>query len=200
MRYDIHPGVAMIRKWADELPAKTGRTLDQWAEVVRAADLPDRKARVALLKGEYGLGTMTAEQAVEYAADRHTWDGDPDVYLEQAARYVDGMFAGPKAGLRPVFDAVVRRARALGRDVKVCPCKTIVPFYRARVFAELKPATRTRLELSLALGEVPFGGPLVPNPRAKGNDRLRHQVHLAAPADVTAEVVGWLRAAYAADA
>ena len=91
-------------------------------------------------------------------------------------------------------------ARKLGKDVKVCPCKTIVPFYRKRVFAEVKPATRTRLELSFALVDVPFGGLLKPNPRANEKDRLKHQVHLATPADVTPDVLKWLKVAYDQDA
>lgn len=199
-KYDVHPGVAMMRKWADELPAKTGRTLDEWADVVTRSKLTERKDRVALLKDKHHLGTNAAWYIVEYAADRHTWDGDPAVYLKQAEKYVEGMFAGNKAGLRPVFDTLFAEVRKLGRDAKVCPCKTIVPFYRERVFAEAKPATRTRLELSFALDGVPFEGILKPNPRAKGNDRLRHQVHLATAADVTPEVLKWLKAAYDADA
>jgi hypothetical protein len=199
-KYDVHPGVAMMRKWADELPAKTGRGLDQWAEVVRKSKLTERKDRVALLKDQYHLGTNTAWYVVEYANDRHTWDGDPDVYLKQAAKYVEDMFAGGKASLRPTFDRLFAEVRKLGKDAKVCPCKTIVPFYRDRVFAEAKPATKTRLELSFALGDTPFKGILKPNPRAKGNDRLRHQVHLATVADVTPEVLKWLKTAYDADA
>lgn len=199
-RYDVHPGVAMMRKWADELPGKTGRSLDQWAALVNASDIEGRANRVAWLREVHHLGTNTAGQIVEYAADRHSWDGDPATYLKQAGRYVADMFAGPKGGLRPVFDRAVREGRKLGKDVKICPCKTIVPFYRTRVFAELKPATRARLELSFALpADVPFEGILKPNPRADAKDRLKHQVHLAAPADVTPEVLGWLKAAYDGD-
>ena len=197
--YDVHPGVAMIRKWADGLPEKTGRSLDEWAELVHRSGL-DRKEQAGWLKREYGLGTMTAGQIAAYAADQQTWDGDPDIYLEQAARYVEGLFAGPKAGLRPLFEAVVREVRKLGADAKVCPCQTIVPFYRNRVFAQARPGTKGRLELAFAFEEMPFSDRLVLNPRAKGNDRLRHLVHLAAPADLDAEVKGWLRAAYAEDA
>lgn len=198
-KYDVHPGVAMMRKWADELPAKTGRTLDQWAEAVRRSGLEERKDRIAWLKGAHQLGTNTAWHIADYAADVTTWDGDPANYLRQAAGYAEAMFAGPKAALRPIFDRLVKEARKLGRDVKVCPCKTIVPFYRARVFAEVKPATRTRVELSFALGNAPFTGKLRPNPRAKGNDRLKHQIALATVADIDAEVLGWLTAAYEAD-
>jgi hypothetical protein len=199
-RYDVHPGVAMVRKWADELPAKTGRSLEQWAAVLRTAPHEARKDRVAWLKAGYGLGTVTAEQIYEYAYGNQTWDGDPEAYLRNAAAYVEGMFARGKEWQRPVFEAVVAYARTLGPDVKVCPCKTIVPLYRERVFAELKPATKTRLELALALGETPFGSRLAANPRAKGNDRLRHLIPLTAAKDFDGEVKKWLKAAYKADA
>ncbi len=199
-KYDVHPGVSMVRKWADELPAKTGRTLDQWAELVRQAGLETRNERVAWLKTKHKFGSNAAWQIAEYAVDSHTWDGDPGVYLKQAAAHVDAMFAGPKAALRPIFDRLMKEGRKLGKDVKICPCKTIVPFYRKRVFAEVKPATRTRVDLSFALGDAAFTGRLQRNPRAKSDDRLKHQIALASVADIDAEVLGWLAAAYEADA
>ena len=200
VRYDVHPGVAMVRKWADELPAKTGRSLDQWAEQLRRSRLATAKERREWLKAEHGFGTNTAWWLVEYAEGSATWDGDPAAYLRSAAGYVEAMFGKGKEWQRPVFEAVVAYARTLGADVRVCPCKTIVPLYRKRVFAELKPATKARLELALALGETPYGGRLQANPRAKGNDRLRHLVGLTEAEGFDAEVKRWLKAAYRADA
>lgn len=199
-KYDVHPGVAMMQKWTEELPAKTGRTLDQWARFINNSGIEARQDRIAYLKDEHNLGTNTAWHIVQYAEDKATWDGDAEVYLEQAVQYVEDQYAGPKASLRPIFDRLVAEARKLGKDVKICPCKTIVPFYRERVFAEVKPAARTRVELSFALVGVPFGGLLKPNPRANDKDRLKHQIHLATPADVTAEALKWLKIAYDQDA
>lgn len=198
--FDIHPGVEMMRKWAAELAGKTGRSLDQWAKFIKNSSIETRKDRITFLKTEHGLGTNTAWQIVLYAEDKHTWDGDPDAYLAQAVKYVEDQYAGPKATLRSIFDSLVSSARKLGKDVKVCPCKTIVPFYRKRVFAEVKPATRTRVELSLALVDVPLDGILQPNRRANGKDRLKHQIHLATAAEITPEVLKWLRLAYDQDA
>ncbi|HSQ58345.1 MAG TPA: DUF5655 domain-containing protein, partial [Gemmata sp.] len=146
-KFDVHPSVAMVKKWADELPAKTGRSLDQWAEVVKRAKLAGHKEQIALLRNEYHLGNNEAWVIVGYANDSRTWDGDPAVYLRQAPKYVEAMFAGAKASLRPIFDRLYAEGRKLGKDVKVCPCKTMVPFYRKRVFAEVMPATKTRVEL-----------------------------------------------------
>jgi hypothetical protein len=198
--YDVHPGVAMMSKWADELPARTGRSLDEWAALVRECGLKEAKDRRTLLKDTHKLGTNTAWYIVEYAADSATWDGDPAIYLRRAAGYVGAMFAGAKGWQRPIFERLVAEARKLGPDVKVCPCKTIVPFYRRHVFAEVKPATRTRLEFAVAIGGRKPTGKLKPNPRAKGNDRLTHLFEIAGEKDVTAEVFRWMRRAYEADA
>jgi hypothetical protein len=198
--YDVHPGVKMIQEWVKELPEKTGRTLQQWAELVNKLESKVRKERIAYLKEKHGLGTNSAMHIVEYATDSLSWDGDPNIYLKQAVKYVDGMFGGGKAALRPIYEKVLTAARKLGKDVKVCPCKTIVPFYRNRVFAQVKPATKTRVELGFVLKDEPFKGLLKKNPRANEKDRIQHIIPLETPADVTAEVLKWLKKAYDQDA
>lgn len=200
-RFDVHPGVAMVQKWVAELPAKTGRTLDEWAEVVRRLKLPTAKERRDRLKAEYGMGTVMAMWVVDHADGQATWDADPDAYLRSANSYVTGMYDGAKANLFPIFEKLIEAGRALGPDVLVCPCKTMVPLYRSRVFAEIKPTTRTRVDLALALGEVPESGRLRVNvQRVKKGDRLTHIIPLETPKDVTAGVKRWLKAAYKKDA
>jgi Domain of unknown function (DUF5655)/Domain of unknown function (DUF4287) len=200
IQYDVHPGVAMIQKWEAELPAKSGRALDEWANLVRKQKFKSARDASAWLKKEYGLPTMTAWSIAEFAIGKLPWEGDPKLYLQNAVDYVRDMFAGPKEWQRPVFDEVIAFARTLGKDVRVCPCKTIVPIYRSRVIAELKPATRTRLELALVLGEVPMQGRLVRNPRAKTDDRRQHFVAITPDAGFDAECKKWLKVAYKADA
>ena len=189
----------MVKKWVDALPAKTGKSLEEWSEIIQAAKLPDAKSRKAWLKQEHGFGGNESYWLAEYSQGKHTWDFDPDVYKVQARAYVEAQFSGPKALLKPIFDTVLEFARGLGADIRVCPCKTIVPIYRNRVFAELKPATRTRLELALALDETPFAPPFIVNPRAQGNDRLRHLIPLLEIKDFKATAKKWLKKAYQLD-
>lgn len=196
IQYDVHPGVAMIQKWEAQLPAKTGRALDEWATLVRKQKFASPREASAWLKADYGLPTMTAYSIAEYAVGKLPWEGDPKLYLQNAIDYVCDMFAGPKEWQRPIFDEVVRFARTLGKDVRVCPCKTIVPLYREKVFAELKPATNKRLELALVLGEEPLRGRIVRNPRAKADDRRQHLIALTPDAGFDAECRTWLKAAY----
>src|SRR5213075_2968482 len=90
------------------------------------------------------------------------WEnGDPKEYLKAAALYVGAMYGGKKAHLKPVHDRLLEIGRALGNDVKVCPCKTRVPLYRTHVFAEVKPTTLTRIDFGLALGDMKAKGRLI---------------------------------------
>ncbi len=196
-RFDVHPGVAMVQKWVAELPAKTGRTFEQWTALVKRLKHPTAKEKRDHLKAEYGLGSVAAGWLVEAASGTATWDADPDSYLRAADGYVTAMYAGGKAHLFPIFERLIDVGRSLGDDVTVCPCKTMVPLYRSRVFAEVKPTTRTRVDLSLALGEEPAQGVLTVNAqRAKKGDRLTHLIALHSSKDVTPEVKKWLKAAY----
>lgn len=199
-RFDVHPGVAMVQKWVAELPAKTGRTFEQWTDLVKKLKQSTAKEKREHLKSEYGLGTIAAGWLVEAADGTATWDADPDSYLRAADEYVTAMYAGAKAHLFPILEKLIDAGRALGDDVRVCPCKTMVPLYRSRVFAEIRPTTRTRVDLSLALGEVPAAGVLKVNEqRVKKGDRLTHIIALESPKDVTTEVKKWLKAAYRKD-
>lgn len=107
------------------------------------------------------------------------------------------MHAGSKAALRPILEALIAAARGIAPDVRGCPCQSMVPVYKSRVFAEVKPSTRTRVDLSLALGEFPERGRLKsPANALTRGDRLTHVVALTAPADVDGEAIGWLSEAY----
>lgn len=147
--YGVHPGVAMIQKWVAELKQKTGRSLDEWLRLIKKSGPKDEKARREWLKTEHGLGTNSASWLAERADGKGTEAGDPDAYLEAAEGYVEAMFSGGKAGLRPLYDVLLKTGLKLGKDVKACPCQTIVPLYRKHVFAQIKPTTQTRLSSAL---------------------------------------------------
>ena len=111
------------------------------------------------------------------------------------------MYSGPKAGLRPIHDRLVEFGRRLGEDVKICPCKTIVPLYRKRVFAEIKPTTQTRIDLGLALklyeGELPER--VLPTGGLEKRDRITHRIAISSVEEIDDQVEAWLRVAYGLD-
>ncbi|MBP1773076.1 MAG: hypothetical protein H6P99_2239 [Holophagaceae bacterium] len=200
--YDVHPSVAYVQAILANLQAKTGRTVEAWVDLVKTAAPADPKAQSAWLKDQ-GLGTSQAHVILQRAgaAPGHAFDDTPTGYLAAAPGYVDGQYSGKKAALRPRFERIAGLARSLGPDVKVCPCETIVPFYRHNVFAEVKPFV-SRLDLGLALGDP--AGVKDPSGRLKDTggfakkDRITHKLELRSEADLDL-ALPWLKRAYDRD-
>ncbi len=196
--YSVHPAVAMMQRWIAELPAKTGRTLDDWIDVVKERGPADTKARRAWLKEEFGLAHAAQMLITERAEKGHTgiMNEDPEAYLQEAEGYVEAMYAGPKAALRPIYDRLLEIGLGLGDDVRACPCQTIVPLYREHVFAQIKPSTKTRIDLGLAFKDAPAEGRLIDTGGFAKKDRITHRVAISHLDEIDDEVVGLLRRAY----
>jgi hypothetical protein len=190
----------MVQKWIQELPEKTGRSLDEWIELVKKEGPATEQERRDWLKAKFGLGTNSAWWIAERAEGKGLEDGDPETYLRSALQYVEDMFAGPKAGLRPVYEALLMLGKGLGKDVMACPCKTIVPLYRNHVFAQIKPTTRTRIDLGFALGDTKATGRLIDTGGYAKKDRITHRIPIASLDDIDGEVKQWLQTAYDRDA
>lgn len=199
--YSVHPSVAHGRAILAHLPDTTGRSLDAWVRLLKKCGLRAEADRRTWLKTEHGLGGTTARLIVERADGKGKENTDPDAYLRAAAGHVEAMYAGARASLRPIHDDLLRLARRLGPDIKVCPCKTIVPLYRAHVFAEIKPATRTRIDLGLALKGTKRKPPrrVVDTAGLARNDRITHKIALSSVDDIDDQVRRWLKTAYELD-
>jgi hypothetical protein len=200
--YSVHPGVAMVQNWIVNLKDKTGRTLEQWLKHIKKEGPEDEKACRAWLKEKYGIGTNTAWWMAEkaFGSKLGLADDDPESYLKAAPQYVEAMFAGGKAGLRPIYDALLKFGLALGKDVKACPCQTMVPLYRQHVFANLKPSTQTRLDLGLALKDTKTPARLIDTGGFAKKDRITRRIAISSPQEIDNEVKHWLQVAYEMDA
>lgn len=197
--YSVHPGVAMTQKWIAELKGKTGRTLEEWLLLIKKTGPKDEKARREWLKQEHGLGTNYAWWLAERAGGKGSDVGDPDTYLEAAEGYVEKMFSGSKAGLKPIYDQILKAGLKTGKDVKACPCQTIVPLYRNHVFAQIKPTTTKRVDLGFALGDLKPKGRLIDTGGYAKKDRITHRIALESVKDIDEEVKHWLKVAYDRD-
>lgn len=197
--YSPHPSLTMVQKWVAELKDKTGRSVDEWVRYIKKNGPKDDKARREWLKTEHGLGTNSAWWLADRAAGKGTEDGDPEAYLKAAEGYVEKMFAGGKAELRPIYDALLKLGLSIGKDVKACPCQTIVPLYRNHVIAQIKPTTRTRIDFGLALGDMKAKGRLIDTGGFAKKDRITHRIEITSLKDVDDEVKRWLKVAYERD-
>jgi len=109
------------------------------------------------------------------------------------------MFSGPRSALRPLYDELLKLALSLGKDVKASPGKTIVSLYRNHVFAQLRPATNTRVDLGLALGNMKAPRRLIDTGGYEKKDRITRRIEVKSKADIDDELKGWLKKAYTLD-
>lgn len=206
LTYDIHPGVQSIVEWVKTLKAKTGRSLDEWMSHIKKEGPRDEAQARAWLKEEYELGTNTAWWLAEraFVKDLSLMDDDPERYLALAPRYVEQQYAGKKSALWPIYERLYGLSRKLGKDVKICPCKTIVPVYRHNVIAQIKPSTNTRVDFGLWLapmlktGKKPPGRLIDTGGFAK-KDRITHRIPIATVEEIDGFVAEWAGRAWEMD-
>ncbi|PWT80765.1 MAG: hypothetical protein C5B44_04845 [Acidobacteria bacterium] len=198
--YSVHPGVLMTQKWVAELKEKTGRSLEEWLRHIRKSGPKTERERRDWLKNEYRLGTNTAWWLAERAEGKGESLGNPDLYLEEAAEFVEKMFSGRKAELRPIYDQLLKVGLKTGKEAKACPCQTIVPLYRNHVFAQIKPTTNTRIDMGFALGDMKPKGRLIDTGGFAKKDRITHRIPISSLEDIDDEVKHWLKVAYDRDA
>jgi len=200
--YSVHPGVAMVQKWVAELKGKTGRSLEEWVALVEKEGPATEAERRDWLKKKHGLPTNSAWWIAEQSVGKGGEEDSPEAYLRSAEKFVEAMYAGGKAHLRPIYDQLLRLGLGIGPEAKACPCKTMVPLYRNHVFAQIKPTTQSRIDLGfcfLKLGKKPPKR-FVDTGGAQKGDRITHRVEITSPSDIDAELKRWLKTAYDLDA
>ena len=178
-------GMASLHR---NLLEKTGKSIDEWAGLARKTGLGKHKDLVAHLKADHGLSHGYANQIALKALaplDAPKAGGDD---------LVDAQYAGAKAALRAIHDALCAAVQAFGPDVEFAPKKAYVSLRRSKQFGLIQPSTATRLDVGLILKGVEPLGRL----EASGsfNAMFTHRVKVGTLAEVDAELIAWLRRAY----
>lgn len=175
---------AATQTMIDNIPAKTGRTLDEWFAVLDAHPYDKHGQGMALLKGEYGMSHGFANLIVARHRDRGAAPATGD-------DLVDAQYTGAKAALRPILERVLAVSRDFGDDVEVAPKKTGVSLRRRRQFALVEAPSAARVQLGLNLKGV--------EPTARltaAGGMCTHRVDVRGVDEVDGELEGWLRQAY----
>jgi predicted transport protein len=177
-----------LQTMIDNMPDKTGKSLAEWIEKIASKKLEKHGEIMKLLKGEYGVTHGFANQ-ISILYRQQAAGGAPSTDDLVAAQY-----AGVKAALRPLYDAILAAAQSCGQDVEIAPKKTYVSLRRSKQFAIVQASTKTRVDLGLNLkGQDPIG-------RLEGGNvfsgMCNHRVKLGSLEEVDDEVKGWIQQAY----
>src|SRR5271165_2465132 len=118
----------MRKDMIESLPEKTGKSLAQWQALIRAAGLSRHGEVMKFLKGQHGISHGYANQIALKALEP---EGAP---AAGSAGLVEAQYAGAKAGLRPVYEALAVAVKGLGSDVEFSPKKAYVSLRRSKQF------------------------------------------------------------------
>lgn len=175
----------MIEAVTRNMKKNTGKTAEEWTALLKKSGPKnaDEKTRYTWFRAA-GVPHVAA-RVLSGALEKYD---DPD-------KLVAAQYSGAKKSLRPVYEAVLKTAKKLGKDVVERPCKTYVPLHRSKTFAVIKPE-RSHVAVGFCLGKSAKPSGRLTVAKNLGSDRVTHKLELTSPTDVNAELTRWLRAAY----
>ena len=167
----------------DNMPEKTGRSLEEWFAVLKAKSFSKHSEAVKYLKEEFGVTHGFANTIVTLSKDDNS----------SGASLVEAQYKGKEA-LLPIYNELLAFLKTLGDDVTITPKKGSVSIIRKRQFVLIKPATKTRIDLGFKLKDKPVTGRLE-NSGPFGT-MCTHRVQLSELNQLDAELKAWIREAY----
>jgi hypothetical protein len=168
--------------------AKTGLGLEALLARIEGYGLEKHGQLLARIKEDLGLGHGDANLLAHVFRARDAAPAPQD----PVTAAVEAIYAGKKADLRPLHDAVMASIATLG-PLEVAPKKAYLSLRRAKQFAMVGPGTKGRLEVGLNLKGAEAGDRLEVLPPG---GMCQARVFLTDAEQVDDELMGWVRAAY----
>ena len=172
-----------LQTMIDNMPEKTGKSLEEWKNILQSKDFSKHGEAVKYLKSEHQVTHGFANTIVTLSKENN----------DTADDLVTNQYNG-KEGLFPIYEKLIAIVKSFGNDVSITPKKTTVSIIRKRQFALIKPATKTRIDLGLKLKDVPTTDRLE-NSGPFGT-MCTHRVKLNSTAEVDEQLFNWLKEAY----
>lgn len=172
-----------LQTMIDNLPKKTGKSLDEWKAVLKANPYTKHSDAVNFLKKEHQVTHGYANMVVSLSKEK----GESQLDL------VESQYKG-KEDLLPIYKSLLAVVKDFGKDVTIVPKKTSVSIIRKRQFALIKPATKTRIDLGLKLTDKPTTDRLE-NSGPFGT-MCTHRVKLSDVKQIDGQLKNWLEEAY----
>jgi predicted transport protein len=170
----------------ENLKEKTGRSLDEWKNLVAVHNFSKHGEILKFLKETHnvthGYASEITLKVLGSDADSTT---DTDGLIES-------QYKG-KENLKPYYDKLIAAIEQFEGDFEIAPKKSYVSLKRKKQFIILNPASKTRFEIGFNLKGVEPKGKLEAE---KPNGICSHKINLSDINDIDKEVIDWIKMAF----
>lgn len=171
----------------DNLYKNTGKTMEQWIDIVNSENIAKHGEIINFLKETHGLSYGFANLVA------HKAKGSDAGSAENQDELITKQYQG-KEHFITVYQQLMAEIETFGNDIEIAPKNAYVSLRRKKQFALLQPATKTRFEIGIILKGQESQGKLEKINTA--NAMCSHKINVASENDIDSEVIDWLRKAY----
>lgn len=170
----------------DNLHKNTGKTLEQWIEIVKKENFEKHGEIIKFLKEKHGFTHGFANLVAHKA--KETGVGS----AQNTNDLITSQYKG-KEHLKPIYDKLLSEILTFGNDIEIAPKNTYVSLRRKKQFAILSPATKTRFEIGINLkGQEPTKKLEAEKP----NSMCSHKIKISNINEIDNEIFSWIKKAY----
>ncbi len=176
-----------LQTMINNMPEKTGKSLEQWNQLLSQSGLEKHGEIMKLLKDEHDVSHGFAN-TISILFREQLAGGPPaadDLVSEQYKN---------KAHFLPIYQNLVERILSWGSDITIAPKKTYVSLVRNKQFAIIKPSTMKRMDIGLNLKGEGFTSRLETDKVFGG--MCSHRVQVVDKSDIDDQLLGWIKQAY----
>jgi hypothetical protein len=173
----------------DNIQKRTGKSLDQLADIVRKSGLTKHGEIRDYVKRELGLGHGDANTLVHTVLQS---DGQRAAEGKSTDQVLDEIYTGAKAHMRPIHEKLMNEIHKFG-DFEVAPKKGYVSLRRRKQFVMIGPKTNTRFEVGINAKDLQKSPRLLEQPKGS---MCNYIVNVTEAKEVDAELISWIKSAY----
>ena len=178
-----------VQTQLENIQKKTGKSLDELAAIVKESGLTKHGEIRDMLKETFGLGHGDANALVHAVFQS---DGQRAAQGKSADAVLDEIYTGPKAGMRPIHDALMKEIVKFG-EFEIVPKKGYVSLRRKKQFAMIGPKTNTRFEVGINAKDLKKDARLLEQPKGS---MCNYVVNVTEAREVDSELIAWIKSAY----
>lgn len=171
----------------DNLHKNSGKTLEQWIEIVKKSGFDKHGEVIQFLKEKHGFTHGFANLVA------HKAKGSDAGSAANTDDLIEKQYEG-KETLRPIYDQLLAQIQTFGDDVEIAPKNAYVSLRRKKQFAIIQPSTKTRLDIGLNIKDFAPTGQLEAG--GSWNAMCTHRIRIEKIEDLNAAIYDWAKLAY----